>query len=264
MAKSSYQLKMQQLTQVRFYEQIAAAIRGRIVSGELAQGSRLPNEREIAAGYGVSRNVVREAIRTLAKDGLVVVRQGSGTYVADGTSRALGASLELAMSVGGVQQNLGDLVEIRQIIEPSVAGIAAERATPDDIKAMRREVESMEDAFDDVEAFIAADHRFHIAIADCTQNRLVSMMLFPIVDVLNEQRKRLFFVADSARTAQAFHHRILKAIEKGDAVGATEAMLGHVGQVRRDISRLQREPERKPTEPGLVPGSTPPTGGSQR
>lgn len=251
-----------QLTQVRFYEQIAAAIRARIVSGELAQGEKLPNERQIAASYGVSRNVVREAIRTLAKDGLVVVRQGSGTYVADATSQALGDSLELALSVGGVKQNLGDLIEIRQIIEPTVAGLAAERATPDDIKVLRHEVESMEGAFDDVEAFIAADHRFHIAIADCTQNRLVSMMLFPIVDVLNEQRKRLFFVADSARTAQAFHHRILKAIEKGDAIGATEAMQGHVGQVRRDIARLQSDLATKETEPGPLPGSPPPMGGS--
>lgn len=230
---------MQQLTQVRFYEQIAGAIRARIVSGELPQGKKLPNERDIAASYGVSRNVVREAIRTLAKDGLVVVRQGSGTYVADATSKALGDSLELALSVGGAQHKLADLVEIRRIIEPTVAGIAAERATPDNIKALRREVETMEGAFGDVEAFIAADHRFHIAIADCTQNRLVSMMLYSIVDVLNEQRKRLFFVADSARTAQTFHYSILEAIETGDAAGATKAMQGHVGQVQRDIARLQ-------------------------
>jgi GntR family transcriptional repressor for pyruvate dehydrogenase complex len=255
---------MPQLTQVRFYEQIAGAIRARIVSGELPQGDKLPNERDIAASYGVSRNVVREAIRTLAKDGLVVVRQGSGTYVADATSQALGDSLELALSVGGVKQNLADLVEIRQIIEPTVAGLAAERATPESIKALRREVESMEGAFDDVEAFIAADHRFHIAIADCTQNRLVSMMLFPIVDVLNEQRKRLFFVADSARTAQAFHHRILKAIEKGDAAGATEAMQGHVGQVKHDIARLQGELATQKIEPGHTPVGIPPKGGSQR
>ena len=234
------------------------------MSGELSQGEKLPNERDIAASYGVSRNVVREAIRTLAKDGLVVVRQGSGTYVADATSQALGDSLELALSVGGLQHNLGDLIEIRQIIEPTVAGMAAERATPEAIKTLRHEVESMEGAFEDVEAFIAADHRFHIAIADCTQNRLVSMMLFPIVDVLNEQRKRLFFVADSARTAQAFHRRILRAIENGDAAGATKAMQGHVGQVRRDIARLQEELGAPKTEPGRVPASIPPKGDSQR
>lgn len=231
---------MQQLTQVRLYEQIASAIRARIIAGELKQGERLPNERDIASNYGVSRNVVREAIRALAKDGLVSVRQGSGTYIADGTSRALGDSLELALSVGGLQRNLANLIEIRQIIEPTVAGLAADRASPAEIAELKAEVGVMERAFDDVEAFIAADHRFHVAIAKSTQNELVPMLLFPIVDVLNEQRKRLFFIKESARNAQAFHHRILEAIERHDHNAAVEAMRGHLGQVRGDIATLTK------------------------
>lgn len=231
---------MQQLTNIRLYEQIAASIRGRIVSGELHQGDRLPNERDIAVGYGVSRNVVREAIRALAKDGLVSVRQGSGTYVADGTSYALGDSFELALSIGGLAHNLAHLVEIRQIIEPTVAGLAAERAGPVEIAELRAEVAAMEGAFEDVETFIAADHRFHVAIAKSTRNHLVPMILFPIVDVLNEQRKRLFFVEKSARSAQAFHHLILDAIERHDAAAAIDAMRGHLGQVSSDISTLAK------------------------
>ena len=124
----------------------------RIVSGELTKGERLPTEREIALSYGVSRNVVREAIRALSKDGLVTVRQGSGTFVADATSRALGDSLSLALRVGGLRRNLAALIEIRQIIEPSVAGLAAERATPEDIRKLEGEVETMERAFADVDA----------------------------------------------------------------------------------------------------------------
>ena len=242
-----------QLTSIRLYEQIAGAIRERIVAGELVPGQRLPTEREIALAHGVSRNVVREAIRALARDGLVSVRQGSGTYVADGTSRALGDSLELALTVGGVVRNLANLIEIRQIIEPSVAGIAAERATAADIARLREEVAIMERSFDDVDAFIAADHRFHVAVADCTQNQLVSMVLFPIVDVLNYQRKRLFFIADSARDAQRFHHRILAAIERGDSAAATAAMSGHVGQVRRDITRLGQPAGDRASSPPASP-----------
>lgn len=246
-----------QISSVRLYEQVAAAIRGQIVSGELTQGVRLPTERDIATMYGVSRNVVREAIRALAKDGLISVRQGSGTYVADGTSRALGNSLELALTLGGGAGRLSNLVEIRQIIEPSVAGLAAERASPADIDLLRAEVDTMDRSFEDVDGFIAADHRFHVAIANCTQNDLVALMLFPIVDVLNEQRKRLFFVKDSARTAQRYHRKILAAIEKRDPTAATAAMSGHVGQVRRDIIRLDdatdkldRAPKSTPTRAG--------------
>jgi GntR family transcriptional regulator, transcriptional repressor for pyruvate dehydrogenase complex len=229
------------LRQVRLYEQIAQLIRGRIVNGELTQGFRLPNERDLAAAYGVSRNVVREAVRALVKDGLIEVRQGSGTYVADGTSTALGDSLGLALSLGGSSgKNLSNLIEIRTIIEPTVAGIAARRATKHDIAAMEAEIETMEGAFEDVDRFIAADHRFHVAVAKATQNHLVPMILVPVVDVLNEQRKRLFFVVHSAKSAQAFHKRILAAIRKKDSAAAIEAMRGHMKQVSGDINRWEQ------------------------
>lgn len=240
-------MDIQPLRQVRLYEQIAQAVRERIVKGEMAQGERLPNERELALAYGVSRNVVREAVRALVNDGLVEVRQGSGTFVANGTSSALGDSLGLALSLGGKGRSLANLIEIRTIIEPSVAGLAAARAEPADIAAMEAEVEIMETAFDDVDRFIAADHRFHVAIAHATQNQLVPLIIVPVVDVLNEQRKRLFFVVHSAKSAQAFHKRILAAIRKRDGDAAVEAMRGHLKQVSGDIARWEESqgtPER--------------------
>jgi GntR family transcriptional repressor for pyruvate dehydrogenase complex len=241
-------MDVQPLKSVRLYEQIAVAIRGRIVAGDLAQGERLPNEREIASSYGVSRNVVREAIRALAKDGLVEVRQGSGTYIANGTSNALGDSLGLALSLGGDSFNLSHLIEIRTIIEPTVAGLAATRATAEDVAALDREIEIMDASFDDVDRFIASDHRFHVAIAKATQNHLVPLILFPVVDVLNEQRKRLFFVVHSATSAQAFHRRILAAIRKRDSAAAVEAMRGHLKQVGGDISRWEKSQRLAPQQ----------------
>lgn len=242
------------LRQVRFYEQIARAIRLRIVAGELVPGDRLPNERELAQSYGVSRNVVREAVRALAKDGLVEVRQGSGTYVSDGTSNALGDSLELALSLGSGSRSLVNLIEIRSIIEPAMAGLAATRAMSADIDAMTAEVEVMERSFDDLESFIAADHRFHVAIARATQNHLVPLILVPIVEVVHEQRKRLFSVVHSATAAQAFHHRILAAISRGDSDAATEEMRGHLRQVSGDVARW--ESSRGGSEPSEPTGQT--------
>lgn len=233
-------MDVQQLRQVRLYERIAQSIRERIVRGDLTPGDRLPNERDLAAAYGVSRNVVREAVRALAKDGLVEARQGSGTYVANGTSSALGDSLELAFSLGSHGKSLSNLIEIRTIIEPTVAGLAATRASSFDIDAMQAEIDIMEGAFDDVDSFIGADHRFHVAIARATQNQLVPLILVPVVDVLNEQRKRLFFVVHSAKAAQAFHHRILNAIRKKDSLEAIDAMRGHLKQVSGDIARWEK------------------------
>jgi GntR family transcriptional repressor for pyruvate dehydrogenase complex len=225
---------------VRLYEQVADALRVRIVGGELSLGQKLPTEREIAARYGVSRNVVREAIRTLANDGLVHVRQGSGVYVTDGASQALSDSLQLAISVSNVTRKFLDLIEIRQLVEPGMAALAAERATPKHLEALRKEVAIMDGAANDVEAFIAADHRFHVAIAKATGNSLVPLMLDPIVELLHEQRQRLFFVEDSSSHAQNFHRKILSAIERRNSRAAFAAMRAHLVQVGGEIERLPR------------------------
>jgi GntR family transcriptional repressor for pyruvate dehydrogenase complex len=232
----------QHLKSVRLYERIADTIRGQIVAGELREGDRLPNERGIAERFGVSRPVVREAIKALTNDGLVQVRQGSGTYVANGTSAALGNSFGLALSVGSSHQNLRDLVEIREILEPSIAALAAQRAEPADLAAIQAAIERMDISFEDVDAFIAADHDFHLAIAKATHNPLIATLLYPVVDQLNEQRKRIFFVVHSAADAQLFHHRIFKAIAAKAAAKASDAMRLHLAQVNRDIATLPNKP----------------------
>lgn len=235
-------MEKQLLRVVRLYEQVASTLRGQIVQGELALGQKLPTEREIAARYGVSRNVVREAVRTLANDGLVQVRQGSGVYVADGASRALSDSLELAITLGDATRKFHDLIEIRQLVEPGVAALAAERATSQDLESLRKEVAVMDEAASDVEAFITADHRFHVAIGKASGNSLVPLMLDPIVELLHEQRQRLFFVEHSASTAQDFHHKILAAIQQRDPRAAFAEMRAHLVQVSGDIERLPGKP----------------------
>jgi GntR family transcriptional regulator, transcriptional repressor for pyruvate dehydrogenase complex len=231
-------MQNQLLPSPRLYEQLAGTLRSQIVRGELILGQRLPTEREIATRYGVSRNVVREAVRTLANDGLVRVRQGSGVYVTDGAAQALSDSLELAISVGGAASKFFHLVEIRQLVEPGLAALAAERATREDLEALRKEVAVMDGAAADVETYIAADHRFHVAIARGTGNSLAPLMLAPIVDLLDAQRKRLFFVEHSASSAQDFHRKILAAIERRNARAAEAAMRAHLVQVNRDIAKL--------------------------
>lgn len=102
----------------------------------------------------------------------------------------------------------------------------------------------MHSALTDVDTFIAADQRFHVAIAKASGNYLVPLMLNPIVDVLDEQRKKLFFIEDSPTAAQDFHRLILSKIEKHDARGAFAAMRAHLEQVRTDVERLLRPAEK--------------------
>jgi GntR family transcriptional repressor for pyruvate dehydrogenase complex len=233
------------LKSIRLYERIAAVIRERIATGQLIVGERLPTERTIATHYGVSRNVVREAVRALVQEGLVDVRQGSGTYVTNKTSRAFRDFGEIALTIADPSRIFMHLTEVRQMVEPSAAALAAERATAEDIATLRRDVRIMDRASEDVQAFIAADQRFHSMIARATGNELVPLILHPIVGLLDEQRRKLFFIEHSASRAQDFHRKILAAIEGRNGRAAFAAMRAHLEQVSGDISRLMKSARRQ-------------------
>src|SRR3989454_9357 len=128
---------------VKVFEQVAEQIEKRILGGELRSGDRLPTERELSEQFHVSRTAVREAMKTLAQRGLVDMRPGRGTIVIDGTSQAMRHSMGLMMKVGQAGSS-ESLVEVREIIEPEIAALAAVRATNEQIAGMREAVEVMD------------------------------------------------------------------------------------------------------------------------
>src|SRR5947199_5173060 len=140
----------------KVFEQIAEQIEQRILSGELRSGDRLPTERELSEQFHASRTAVREAMKTLAQRGLVDMRPGRGTIVIDGTSQAMRNSLGLMMRVGEAGSS-SNLVEVREIIEPGIAALAAIRATDEHIAAMREAVRVMDANLSEADAYIAAD-----------------------------------------------------------------------------------------------------------
>src|SRR5215831_1861530 len=113
---------------LKVFEQITIQIEQKILSGTLRSGDRLPTERELAEQFHASRTAVREAMKILAQKGLVDMRPGRGTVVIDETSQAMRHSLGLMIRVGqaGSESNL---VEVREILEPEIAALAALRAT---------------------------------------------------------------------------------------------------------------------------------------
>ena len=112
----------------RLYEQIVAQIETRILNGELRPGDKLPSERELAEQFGVSQTAIREAMKALTQKGLVEIHPGRGTYVTDSTSQAIRHSIDLLVKIGS-EDGIRDLVEVREIIEPEIAGLAAFRAS---------------------------------------------------------------------------------------------------------------------------------------
>jgi GntR family transcriptional repressor for pyruvate dehydrogenase complex len=218
----------------KVYEQIAEQIEQLILSGKLHSGDRLPTERELAEQFQASRTAVREAMKTLAQKGLVDMRPGRGTVVIDGTSQAMQHSLGLMIRVGqaGSESNL---VEVREILEPELAALAAARATGEHIAAMQQAVQVMDASLDDANTYIAADNDFHLALARATHNDLILTFVDSIVGLLSEQRKHIFSVAGGSARGQIHHKQILDAILLHDPEAARAAMRAHLQQVRADV-----------------------------
>jgi GntR family transcriptional regulator, transcriptional repressor for pyruvate dehydrogenase complex len=219
----------------RLYEQIVQQVEESILKGQLKPGDQLPAERDLAQRFGVSRTAVREAVKTLREKGLVEAYSGRGTFVTNGTSQAIRQSLDLMIRINQ-QEGSANLAELRLVLEPEIAGIAAERIEEQLLTTMREAVAVMDRNLHDPEAYVEADLDFHLAMAEAVGNPLILSLLDSIVGLLREQRSRIFDVAGGPERGQFHHKRILAAIEQRDPEAAREAMRAHLLQVLSDSS----------------------------
>lgn len=217
----------------RLYEQIVQQIEDSILNGDLSEGSQLPAERDLARQFGVSRTAVREAIKALQEKGLVDAFPGRGTFVTNGTSNSMRRYLDRLIK-SGEPDGWAHVVEMREILEPEIAALAAVRASDQDLATMREAVEVMDSASRDSDAYIEADLDFHLALAEAAANPIVLSLIDSIVGLLREQRLRIFRIGGGPQRGQYHHRRILEAIQRHDAPGARGAMQAHLSQVRED------------------------------
>jgi len=232
----------------RLYEQIVQQIEESIVKGSLKAGDQLPAERELAQRFGVSRTAVREAVKALREKGLVEAYSGRGTFITDGTTQAVRQSLDLMVKIGQPEGST-HLAEVRAILEPEIAALAAVRIQEPELATMREAVAAMDEAGQDAEAYIEADLDFHLALAEGACNPLILSLLDSIVGLLREQRLRIFKVPGGPARGQVHHKQILDAVEHHDAEKAREAMRAHLCQVRDDSQAraAKRAPGRQST-----------------
>ena len=217
----------------RLYEQIVQQIEDSVLNGTLKPGDQLPAERELAQRLGVSRTAVREAVKALREKGLVEAYSGRGTFITDGTTHAARQSFDLMVKIGQ-QESSTHLAELRLILEPGIAAVAAARVQDEDLTAMREAVAVMERSQADPEAYIEADLDFHLALAEAAANPLILSLIDSIVGLLREQRIKIFNVEGGPQRGQVHHKRILDAIEQHDSEMARNAMRAHLEQVRED------------------------------
>jgi GntR family transcriptional regulator, transcriptional repressor for pyruvate dehydrogenase complex len=234
----------------RLYEQIVQQIEESVLNGTLKPGDQLPAERELAQRLGVSRTAVREAVKALREKGLVEAYSGRGTFITDGTSQAARQSFDLMVKIGQ-QEGAPHLAELRLILEPGIAALAATRIEEEHLAAMREAVAVMERSQKDPAAYIEADLDFHLALAEAAGNPLILSLIDSIVGLLREQRMKIFNVGGPER-GQIHHKLILEAMERRDSAKARDAMRSHLEQVREDSKALPDTQPLAPAKPAPV------------
>jgi len=209
----------------RLSDKVAEMMLDTILSHRLQVGDRLPSERELGEQFGVSRTVVREAVRALVAKGVIEVRSGSGLRVAAVDAAAVTESMSLYLRGGTL--DFEKVHEVRTLLEVHIAGVAAERATDADLERLREVHDRMERERADVEAAARDDLEFHRVIAGATQNDLYLLLMDSIGAALIEIRRENLG-SGSAPMTLGQHERVLDRVAAGDAGGAREAMAAHL------------------------------------
>jgi GntR family transcriptional repressor for pyruvate dehydrogenase complex len=210
---------------------VTQAILEMIADGRLKPGDALPSERELGELFGVSRTVIREAVRALKGKGLLEVRSGSGVRVVAADESTVRESMR--HFVHGSMVDYSKVDEVRRVLEIAAAGLAADRATPEDIAKIDDAIARFENECSDLEASVQIDLEFHRAVATATHNELFLVLHDSIGEMLVEVRRRnLARGRTERRLVVEMHRRIRDGIATHDIEAAQRAMRDHLGHVQ--------------------------------
>lgn len=211
---------------------VVALLEKQIVAGELAADRPMPPEGELSRQLGVSRTVIREAMRILGARGLVEVSQGKLPRVKPADPAHVVDSL--AIFLQRADHSLLNLTEVRLQLETAIAALAARRATAEQVAAMEDANRRLVGP-GTLDQRIDADLRFHALLAEATQNPVFGVLLEPLAHLMRLSRKATLSRTGAER-AVAGHRAILEAIRRGDSDAARQAMLEHLTMAERDLS----------------------------
>jgi GntR family transcriptional repressor for pyruvate dehydrogenase complex len=221
----------------RLSDKVAEAMLATILRRGLRPGDPLPSERELGEQYGVSRTVIREAVRALGARGVVNAHAGRGLTVAAVGPDAVSTSIRLYLH-GREQLPYTQVHEIRSLLEIEIAGLAAERGTDEEIAELLALCEQMKAAGDDAELHPRLDVEFHRALARMTHNELYLILLDSIGDILLEVRRTTYPLPHDVSKAYTHHRRIARKVKARDPNGAREAMRLHLEDALEDWQAL--------------------------
>ena len=215
-------------------ERVADKIVESIADGALRPGARIV-ESDIVHRLGVSRAPIREAMKMLQSQGLIEISQGRRPRILPASPATVVESLGTLVTRSDI--SLRQLTEVRRPLEIEIAGLAAERAGEQDLQDMQDAVNALRDAAG-FQMQIAADIRFHEALANASGNPLFGIVLDVFAQQLHESRRQTLKQSGKAM-ALSYHRRILSAVKKRDAAKARQLMARHMQQTREDIAKAR-------------------------
>ena len=224
------------LPRLNLVREVAERLRAQIIAGAFDADGTLPPEGRLAQSLGVSRTVVREAMRILAAQGLVEVSQGRAPRVRPADSQAVVESFHTYLQRG--DHSLLELTEVRRPLEAAIAALAAERAAPEQIEQLEqsiRELSSTRRASQQIEA----DLRFHDLLAEATGNPIFLLLLRTLAGLMRCSRQKTLARGGAQLTA-AGHTAVLAAVKRRDPDAARQAMLDHLTEAERDLRGERR------------------------
>lgn len=220
--------------------QAAQQLRELIQSGELRAGDRLPSERVLSERLGVSRTVVREAIKLLRAEGIVRVRLGVGTFVTEPPQNILSGPLSYLNQPES--KKIEDLLQVRNVLEPAIAALAAKNATREHIARMEQAIQEMDQNMADGDRYIVSDNLFHVTLAEASGNSVFQMLVNSFIDLLQKSRRLAVSVPGATKRANTFHRRVLAAIVARDPHAASAAMEDHLHQLTHEVHTAMTKP----------------------
>ena len=222
------------MRETRLAQSVADEIRSLIRQEGLTAGDRLPTENELMARFQVGRSTIREAVKQLQAENVVVIRHGLGSFVAE--RPGIGRD-PLGLGFEEQSRTLRELMAVRLLMEPGIAGEAAKRHTPEDIRAMQDCIDGMEKAAEAGEDYERFDYCFHIAMAECLGNEVLRRMYPVVFEAISQGYRRTAHMHGSYTVALGYHREILGAIARGDSEAASESTRKHILQALDDINR---------------------------
>jgi GntR family transcriptional regulator, transcriptional repressor for pyruvate dehydrogenase complex len=211
-------------------DNVAEKLSRHIAESRMAPGEPLPSEDRLSQAFLVSKRVIREALRTLSAQGIVKTSQGKRAVVADPQPIALEAYFKFMRRLDA--RAIVELYELREIVEVRAAALAAQRATSKDIEAARKAVDSMEEAGDDAEKYVAGDLAFHAALMNAAHNRFLSAIVGALSGGLREERKlgvlNRLKAGDSPDKTLREHRAIIDAVAAKDPILAERRIIEHM------------------------------------